>query len=231
MNRAPQPPASLREVRRAVSYRRLLLDAHLTSVSGIMRGTVVDLGGKRRRRRGTFQPPDGEAGLWVVVNLAADTAPDVLADVTAVPVADGCADCVLCTEVLEHLPDPRACVGEVVRLLRPGGAFIASVPFLYPVHADPHDFQRFTPEGLDVLLKPFSRTEIRAMGGSAGTVGSLIELGGRQVDHASRSGRWLRRALFELGRLLAYVDLRQGHASRDPKSTPLTTGYFVVAVK
>lgn len=222
---------SLRQVRKAVSYRRLLLDAHLASVSGVMTGTVIDLGGKRQRRRGEFQPPEDEPSRWIVVNIDPGTEPDLLCDVTAVPVPGDSADCVLCTEVLEHLPDPKACVQEAIRLLRPGGTFIASVPFMYPVHPDPHDFQRFTPDGLHLLLKPFSSVEIRAMGGIPGTVGSLIELGGRQASRAHLHGRWLRRGLFELGRLLAYLDLRRGNAARDAQATTLTTGYFAVAVK
>ena len=46
------------------------------------------------------------------------------ADVTAVPLADGCADVVAAGEILEHVPDLPAAVAEACRLLRPGGLLV-----------------------------------------------------------------------------------------------------------
>jgi 2-polyprenyl-6-hydroxyphenyl methylase / 3-demethylubiquinone-9 3-methyltransferase len=46
------------------------------------------------------------------------------ADVAAVPLADGCADVVAAGEILEHVPDLPAVVGEACRLLRPGGLLV-----------------------------------------------------------------------------------------------------------
>jgi 2-polyprenyl-6-hydroxyphenyl methylase / 3-demethylubiquinone-9 3-methyltransferase len=48
----------------------------------------------------------------------------VRGDVAAVPLADGCADVVAAGEILEHVPDPAATVGEACRLLRPGGLLV-----------------------------------------------------------------------------------------------------------
>jgi 2-polyprenyl-6-hydroxyphenyl methylase/3-demethylubiquinone-9 3-methyltransferase len=48
----------------------------------------------------------------------------VRADVTAVPLADGCADVVVAGEILEHVPDLRRAVREACRLLRPGGLLV-----------------------------------------------------------------------------------------------------------
>lgn len=41
------------------------------------------------------------------------------------PFADGSVDLAVCDWVLEHIPDPRAFVAELHRVLRPGGAFVA----------------------------------------------------------------------------------------------------------
>jgi 2-polyprenyl-6-hydroxyphenyl methylase/3-demethylubiquinone-9 3-methyltransferase len=48
----------------------------------------------------------------------------VLADVSRVPLADGCADAVSAGEILEHVPDAAAVIGEACRILRPGGTLV-----------------------------------------------------------------------------------------------------------
>ena len=49
-------------------------------------------------------------------------------DVEALPFADGSFGTVLCTEVIEHIPDPSAALAEYRRVLQPGGVLIGSVP-------------------------------------------------------------------------------------------------------
>jgi SAM-dependent methyltransferase len=49
-------------------------------------------------------------------------------DVGDLPVPDGCADAVLLLDVLEHVADPAHALADVVRVLRPGGTLIVSVP-------------------------------------------------------------------------------------------------------
>ncbi len=48
----------------------------------------------------------------------------VRAEVTAVPLADACADVVVAGEILEHVPDLARAVAEACRLLRPGGLLV-----------------------------------------------------------------------------------------------------------
>lgn len=52
----------------------------------------------------------------------------ILGDVEAMPLDDGTFGTVLCTEVLEHVPDPRQALTEIRRVLVPGGVLIGSVP-------------------------------------------------------------------------------------------------------
>jgi ubiquinone/menaquinone biosynthesis C-methylase UbiE len=49
-------------------------------------------------------------------------------DAVALPFASDAFDRVYCSEVLEHLVDPRAAVAEIARVLRPGGVAVLSVP-------------------------------------------------------------------------------------------------------
>ncbi|HKY88536.1 MAG TPA: class I SAM-dependent methyltransferase [Candidatus Limnocylindrales bacterium] len=52
----------------------------------------------------------------------------ILGDVEGMPLDDGAFGTVLCTEVLEHVPDPRQALTEIRRVLVPGGVLIGSVP-------------------------------------------------------------------------------------------------------
>ena len=52
----------------------------------------------------------------------------VQGDALAVPFADECFDRVICSEVLEHIPDDLAAIGELARVLRPGGTMAVTVP-------------------------------------------------------------------------------------------------------
>ncbi|HTF56883.1 MAG TPA: class I SAM-dependent methyltransferase [Planctomycetota bacterium] len=80
---------------------------------------------------------------------------DYESDITAIPVPDGSFDAILCTEVLEHVPDPVRALREMARILRPGGRVILTAPlgsFLHqePFHFyggyTPHWYRKFLPE-------------------------------------------------------------------------------------
>lgn len=51
-----------------------------------------------------------------------------IADAAVLPFEDASFDVVVCSEVLEHLFEPQLSVAEVIRVLRPGGRLIVTVP-------------------------------------------------------------------------------------------------------
>lgn len=59
---------------------------------------------------------------------------------------------VIADQVFEHLPWPYRAVRNVYAMVRPGGVFIVSKPFLIRVHAVPIDCSRWTETGLKHLL-------------------------------------------------------------------------------
>jgi len=66
---------------------------------------------------------------------------DIVSDICSMPVADGSFDHVLCTEVLEHVPDPIGALREMSRVMRPGGTLLLTVPFASLTHMAPYYFQ------------------------------------------------------------------------------------------
>lgn len=83
----------------------------------------------------------------------------IVADATCLPFKDNSVDAVICESLLEHVPDPGRVVGEIKRVLKPGGFFYLTIPFLAPFHSSPHDYQRLSREGIRVLCQEFDEQE------------------------------------------------------------------------
>jgi SAM-dependent methyltransferase len=71
----------------------------------------------------------------------------------SIPAGDGSFDVVVCTQVLEHVPEPLRALREFRRILRSGGAMIATVPFLWEEHEIPFDYYRYTRYGIEYVVR------------------------------------------------------------------------------
>jgi len=60
------------------------------------------------------------------------SASTVNGDGTRLPFADGTFDRIICSEVMEHIPDDVAAAGELARVLKPGGRIAVTVPTWLP---------------------------------------------------------------------------------------------------
>lgn len=81
------------------------------------------------------------------------TRPDVFADAKQLPFGDATVDGVILKDVLEHVDGPHAALRECARIARPGAIMVVWMPFMYPVHDAPHDYQRYTHFGLEAYLE------------------------------------------------------------------------------
>ena len=65
---------------------------------------------------------------------------DIVSDIAHIPVSDNYYDVILCSEVLEHVPDAVKVMKELIRLLKPEGLLIVTVPFCSLTHYAPYHF-------------------------------------------------------------------------------------------
>ena len=79
---------------------------------------------------------------------------------------------VFCNQVLEHVDRPWEAIGELARVLAPGGYLIVGIPFYFYIHGIPHDYYRFTDRGMSVLLEDqgLEVVETSSFGGYFGAV-------------------------------------------------------------
>ena len=69
-------------------------------------------------------------------------------------------DAIVIAEVLEHLPEPRQAITNLIGALKSGGKIIITVPFIFPIHDQPRDYFRYTFFGLKELLREFCDLKI-----------------------------------------------------------------------
>jgi SAM-dependent methyltransferase len=121
-------------------------------VGDVTPGLILDVGCGKAPYRHIYN-----SGATIVFTDKSPQAPlglsaYVSSDAQRLPFLDGTFDLVVATEVLEHVPDPKAAASEITRVLRSGGRAIITVPFLYPLHEIPNDYHRFTPWSLVKLF-------------------------------------------------------------------------------
>jgi len=118
-----------------------------------LRGRVLDVGCGRKPYRHLVPATD-----YVGLELDTPTArqlgeADLYYSGGGFPVPDASFDAVICSQVLEHIFTPAEFLGEINRVLRPGGSLLLTTPFAWDEHEQPHDFARYSSFGLRAVLE------------------------------------------------------------------------------
>lgn len=149
-----------------------------------------------------------------------DGSVDILADAHELPFPDDCFDCLFASEVMEHLHDPQRFTAEALRVVRPGGAVVITVPFMFPFHADPIDFWRPTAEACRAIFRGRAAVEVFGQGNRIHVISDLV---------TTAFGRWSPffplRILNHLFRFGSSGPLTRGSGSTSP------SGFVVIARK
>jgi len=148
--------------------RKMLRDA-VREFGTKLEGRMLDVGCGRQQYR-KFLGPRQYCGVdWTLASQ-----PPAVAEVTRLPFRDRTFDSALCTEVLEHLPEPGRCLDEIRRVVKPGGMVLFTVPMTMYTHSEPYDFYRYTEYGLRYLLEKhgFEIVTLRRLGGVVSVMAS-----------------------------------------------------------
>jgi SAM-dependent methyltransferase len=158
----------------------------------------------------------------------------IIGDAQALGIRDAAFEVVLCTEVLEHLPEPQKAIDEIFRVLEPGGSLLLTTRFLFPIHDAPHDYFRFTKYGLRHLLRRFEIVELREETDTVSTLAVLLQRMGMQAETLGWTplrALWLVAA--QAARPFAFLITREYGDSRrlTPERGIMTSGYHVACRK
>ncbi len=145
---------------------------------------ILDLGAGEARYRALFKHCDYKAQDFakyqgVIEGLLKEKwnygQLDYVCDASAIPVADNSFDAVLCTEVLEHVPEPIKVLREIGRIVRKHGRAFISAPLSSGLHQQPYHFYGgFTPHFYNRFLREFG-FEIVSIDPNARFFGMLLQ--------------------------------------------------------
>jgi SAM-dependent methyltransferase len=209
----------------------------LSRAAAKFHGTLLDVGCGQSPYKSLLLGPESRVTRYLGLDLrsgayAAKFGPfDLEWDGSVIPLNDRSVDCAIATEVLEQCPAPEAVLGEIARVLKPGGIFFFTVPFLWPIHDPPHDQYRFTHFALERQLRGagFVDIELRATGGWDASLAQMIGLWVRRRPMGRVRRRVLSSMATPLVRMLASMD-RPPPLNKEPGNTLMITGISGTAV-
>ena len=161
-------PDSLKD--KILFYLRLLLDfqfntvyMHLSREMPAFKGLVIDIGCGNcpfehlvDTSKAQYKGVDvGDAEKWDYQNSNI-----VVYDGKNLPFETNSVDHFICTEVLEHVPDPSELVADMHRILKLNGSGVITIPWSARFHYKPYDYHRYTPSTLANLFSDFSNVTI-----------------------------------------------------------------------
>jgi SAM-dependent methyltransferase len=147
------------------------------------KGAFLDIGcGKMPYRKLITENSKIDKYVGLDINSAivydSNVQPDFTWDGKSMPFRENSFESAMATEVLEHCPEPELVLAEAYRILKPGGCFFFTIPFLWNLHEVPHDEYRYTPFAIKRHLEKtgFKNIEICAHGGWHTSMAQMLGL-------------------------------------------------------
>lgn len=137
-----------------IARRALLLSVKRLAHS-FKGGTVLDVGCGIKPYQELFDL-DFYWGIDILGGGHSDEAKEcaLFFDGKTLPVKSSSVDKVISNQVLEHVFTPDRFMGEIYRILKPGGLLLLTVPMVWDEHEVPYDYARYTSFGIrDILAR------------------------------------------------------------------------------
>jgi ubiquinone/menaquinone biosynthesis C-methylase UbiE len=197
---------------------------------------VLDLGGYKDVKRGFFDI-NGHGLNVLTLNISAEKGADLLSDAVEIALSDMSIDVIVCSEVLEHVRNPVPVLREVRRVLKHDGILLATIPFLFHIHADPFDFGRYTDRYWEENLREmgFQSIQIERQGLFYSVITNFVEQYLRNLHLPRPFGR-IAQTLFALliinpmKRVALWREAKQSIRT-DKFMNSFTTGFSIRATK
>jgi SAM-dependent methyltransferase len=165
--------------------------------------------------------------------LAGQERETVVADMRELPFAGASFGSVLSVHSIEHVPDPQRALGEVARVLEPGGVAVLVTPnrltFGRPDEIiDPYHYVEFDADELRALCSPsFGAVELRGVFGSERYLELVAEQTATLDRLLARDPLRLRRLVPRAVRRRLYDGLLRHHRKRDdPREAAIASSDF-----
>lgn len=124
-----------------------------TSIKSYPNGILLDVGCGKKPYAKLFDQVTHYVGLEAPSTVSRSSVIDVFGLAENLPFRAALFDTVLCTEVIEHVPEPKHVLQECHRVLKQDGILILSTPQTWGLHEVPHDYYRYTEFGLRYLAQ------------------------------------------------------------------------------
>jgi SAM-dependent methyltransferase len=194
------------------------------------RGRLVDLGCGTVPLYSAYRPLVSEI---TCVDWSGDAAGarhvDVAHDLNQpLPLESERFDTAILSDVLEHVRRPEQLLGEVRRVLAPGGKLLLNVPFLYWLHEQPHDYFRYSEHALRGFIGE-ARLRLLLLEGLGGAPEVVADIAGKHLARLPVLGpalaQLVQRGAWSLSRIPGLARILVASNQRFPLA------YFLVAEK
>lgn len=134
-------------------FARKGLTKHIGDLAGHITGRTLDVGCGNKPYSRLYHAEEFVGLEMDTEQNRASKHAEYYYDGSRFPFADESFDSMVGSEVFEHVFNPDQFLSEVVRVLKPGGKVLLTMPFVWDEHEQPLDFARYSSFGISFLLK------------------------------------------------------------------------------
>ncbi|MBF0328440.1 MAG: class I SAM-dependent methyltransferase [Nitrospirae bacterium] len=147
-----------------------------------------------------------------------------IGNVMNIPLKSGAAETVICSQVIEHVPEPGELMAELARVCKSNGHIFLATGWMAPYHKEPLDYFRFSKDGFRHLFEK-NGVEMIELIPNGGVCTFLVWYPMRLIELKSK---WWRR---KLGKIIRPLELLAEWVDEKIDTSDHSIGYFAVGRK